>query len=73
MWASVRRRDGLVAHIITHQLLTLLTGLCRLCDPYITWPILVSMFGEELASEVACKYLVEVSNHRYKLRPQYAT
>lgn len=45
----------------------------RLCDPYITWPILVNMFGDELAGEVACKYLTEVSNQRYKLRPQYAT
>lgn len=45
----------------------------RLCDPYITWPILESLFGVELAGEVTCKYLVEVGNHRYRLRPQYSS
>jgi len=47
-------------------------SLHRLCDPYITLGILVHQFGEELGGEVAAKYLVETSNQRYRLRPQYA-
>ena len=44
----------------------------RLCEPYVTWSLLEKAFGESLAAEVACRYFVEYSNHRYRFRPQYS-
>ena len=43
----------------------------RLCEPYITQPLLQRAFGE-MAEEVACRYLQEGLHGRYRLRPQYA-
>jgi hypothetical protein len=44
----------------------------RLCDPYVTWPLLEKHLGEQLATEVACRYFTEHHGHRYSFRPQFA-
>jgi 4-alpha-glucanotransferase len=45
----------------------------RLCEPWITDEVLREVFGPELASEVAARYLQEQANGRYRFRQQYAS
>lgn len=44
----------------------------RICDPYITQPLLQEEFGD-LAADVASKYLEEnQATHRYSFRPTFS-
>lgn len=45
----------------------------RICDPYVTWPLLQEEFGD-LAADVASKYFEENhATHRYSFRPAFSS